>query len=249
MPANHAKNILEVTDVSFCYDKKPVLERVSLAVHEGDYLGLVGPNGAGKTTLPQMTLGLLIPASGAISLAPGKRLAYVPQQRAGEADFPVTVYEVAAMSRYRRLGWRRRLTAEDKRLVQAALEQTGLWAKRTELIGRLSGGQQQRALVARALSGQPDIMFLDEPMRGLDQDAQDDLYNLLRELNDQAGLTIVMVSHDIEKITKEAMHIACLDRRLVCHNSPAEFLADSDLVETYGQKVKVIGHHHHPAKL
>lgn len=253
MSVNHDKNLLEVINVSFSYGSLSVLENISLAVHPGDYLGLVGPNGAGKTTLLKLMLGLLRPTSGEIRLL-GKavgdfsgqsRLAYVPQQRTGELDFPITVYEVAAMSLYGRLGWRRRLTSAQQNSIRQALEKTGMWAKKDELIGRLSGGQQQRAYIARALSGQPDIMFLDEPTRGLDQAAQDDLYNLLRDLNTKAGLTIVVVSHDVDKITQEAMHIACLDRHLVCHNSPAEFLADSNLAEMFGQKVKVIGHHHH----
>ncbi len=253
MSVNHDKNLLEVINVSFSYGSLSVLENISLAVHPGDYLGLVGPNGAGKTTLLKLMLGLLRPTSGEIRLlgqevgdfSGQSRLAYVPQQRTGELDFPITVYEVAAMSLYGRLGWRRRLTSAQQNSIRQALEKTGMWAKKDELIGRLSGGQQQRAYIARALSGQPDIMFLDEPTRGLDQAAQDDLYNLLRDLNTKAGLTIVVVSHDVDKITQEAMHIACLDRHLVCHNSPAEFLADSNLAEMFGQKVKVIGHHHH----
>lgn len=253
MSVNHDKNLLEVINVSFSYGSLSVLENISLAVHPGDYLGLVGPNGAGKTTLLKLMLGLLRPTSGEIRLlgqevgdfSGQSRLAYVPQQRTGELDFPITVYEVAAMSLYGRLGWRRRLTSAQQNSIRQALEKTGMWAKKDELIGRLSGGQQQRAYIARALSGQPDIMFLDEPTRGLDQAAQDDLYNLLRDLNTKAGLTIVVVSHDVDKITQEAMHIACLDRHLVCHNSPAEFLADSNLVDMFGQKVKVIGHHHH----
>jgi len=254
MAVDHTKNIIEVVNVSFSYGSRVVLENVSLTVHQGDYLALIGPNGAGKTTLLKMMLGLIRPARGNVRLfgqdghdfRDYQKISYVPQQTANfDSNFPVTVYEVAAMGRYGQMGIGRSLGVIDKQAIEAALRQAGMWEKRMSLVGELSGGQQQRTLIARALSGEPEVMFLDEPTRGLDPAAQEELYNLLRRLNRESGLTLVLVSHDIEKITREAMHIACLDRHLVCHNSPAEFLADSELVSLFGEKIRVITHHHH----
>lgn len=254
MNVDHSKKIIEVENVSFSYGKNTVLEDISLAVHPGDYLALIGPNGAGKTTLLKLMLGLIKPQQGKIKLfgqdiAISKqlnRVSYVPQQ-ATEADsnFPISVYEVAAAGRYGRVGVGRSLKTEDREVIKKALEQTGMWVQKDKLIGELSGGQKQRVLIARALGAEPKIIFLDEPTRGLDQAAATDLYQLMRRLNQEQGLTLVLVSHDIEKITTEAMHIACLDHRLVCHNSPAEFLADSSLVDLFGEKTRVITHHHH----
>lgn len=253
MLVDHSKNLIEVNKVSFSYGEQNVLTDVSLAVHQGDYLALVGPNGAGKTTLLKLMLGLLVPDKGEIKLFGqeastvynNQRLGYVPQQSSNiSPDFPISVYDVVALGRYRQAGLGRRLKAVDKQVIKEVLNKVGMWPYKDVLIGNLSGGQQQRCYIARALSGQPEIIFLDEPTRGLDQLAQDSLYSLIRDLNKE-GLTIVTVSHDVGKMTQEAMHIACLDHRLVCHNSPAEFLADSSLMEMFGQKVKIIGHHHH----
>jgi len=172
-------------------------------------------------------------------------VSYLAQQ-AGNADagFPVTVYDVAAMGRYGLAGLGRPLREADRQAIMGALERAGIADNKDRLIGELSGGQQQRAFLARALAAEPEIVFLDEPARGLDPAGQDELYALIRRLNSE-GLTVVLVSHDLERVTKEAMHIACLDHRLVCHNSPAEFLADSELVSLFGEKVRVMGHHHH----
>lgn len=252
---DHHHNVIEVKDVSFSYGAREVLRDVSLNVHQGDYLGLVGRNGAGKTTLLRIMLGLLKPEKGSIKLSGGSgrsggdhqsaRIAYVPQQAADfDANFPATVEAVVLMGRYGQRGLARRLTASDREAVDEALRLVGLTDRREAMIGSLSGGQRQRALIARALASEPEIMFLDEPTTGVDRPAQDDFYALLRRLNQELGLTLVLVSHDLERIVQEAMHIACIDGRLVCHDSPAEFLKDSESLEIFGQKVKVITHHH-----
>jgi len=250
---NHQKNIIEIKDLSFAYGKNEVLSNVNLNVHQGDYLGLVGPNGAGKTTLLKIMLGLLQPMQGSIKLfgtsrqdfKEYRRLAYVPQQATNfDVNFPATVYEVAAMGRYGRRGPGRRLRDTDREIIYQSLERVGMKEKENLLIGDLSGGQKQRVFIARALAGQPEIMFLDEPTTGIDAKSRDDFYALLREFNKSLNLTLVLVTHDIERITKEAMHIACLDRNLVCHDSPAEFLQDSKSLHILGQDIKIISHHH-----
>ena len=254
MPADHTKNIIEVDDVSFFYGDQPVLEKVTLNIHEGDYLALIGPNGAGKTTLLKIMIGLLKPAAGRIRLFDRDirdfkdhfKIAYVPQQTDRfDLNFPLTAYEVVALGRYGRLGIGRRLEMADKEAVRGALEQVGLWEQRDRLIGELSGGQKQRIFIARALAGEPRVIFLDEPARGLDHSSQEELYQILGALNRDQGITLVLVSHDIAKITTEAMHIACLDRSLVCHDSPADFLRHSDSVKILGTTARIIGPHHH----
>jgi len=250
---DHHKNIVEVQGVSFAYGRHEALRDVTLSVHQGDYLGIVGPNGAGKTTLLKIMLGLLTPARGSVKLfgtdlkdfRDHYRLGYVPQHAtAFDVNFPATVREVVAMGRYGRRGPGRWLTAADREIIDKSLAQVGMTDKGDTLIGDLSGGQEQRVFIARALAGQPEIMFLDEPTTGIDQPSRDDFYRLLRRFNREMNLTIVLVSHDLERITQEAMHIACLDRRLVCHDSPAEFLRDSESMKIFGQEVKIIAHHH-----
>ena len=250
---NHQKNIIEIKDLSFAYGKNEVLSNVNLNVHQGDYLGLVGPNGAGKTTLLKIMLGLLQPMQGSIKLfgtsrqdfKEYRRLAYVPQQATNfDVNFPATVYEVAAMGRYGRRGPGRRLRDTDREIIYQSLERVGMKEKENLLIGDLSGGQKQRVFIARALAGQPEIMFLDEPTTGIDAKSRDDFYTLLREFNKSLNLTLVLVTHDIERITNEAMHIACLDHTLVCHDSPADFLRASESLHALKQDIKIISHHH-----
>lgn len=253
MQVDHKKNIVEINNVSFAYGKEDVLKDITFSIHQGDYLGLIGPNGAGKTTLLKIILGLLTPSEGYIRLF-GKdlrefnqwnRVGYVPQKAVHfDMNFPITVLEVVTMGRFAAIGLLKLATNEDKKMVEKALHQVGMWEYKDSLIGDLSQGQQQRVLIARALAGQPEIIFLDEPTASIDKAAQDNFYRILKDLNEKEHITIVLITHDIERITKEAMHIACVDCKLVCHASPQEFLRESKLINVFGENVKIIEHQH-----
>jgi zinc transport system ATP-binding protein len=239
---DHSKNIIEVKDIFFSYDKEEILKGINLNIHKGDYLAIIGPNGSGKTTLIKIILGLLRPDKGSIKLF-GKnikefkewsKVGYVPQKAANfDLNFPATVKEVVSMGRFAKKGLFYGLNKEDDKIVEESIRQVSMQDYENHLIGDLSGGQQQRVFIARALSGKPEIIFLDESTAGIDKKSQDDFYSLLSELNKKFGLTLVLVSHDIERMTKEAMHIACVDRTLVCHTSPAEFLKNSEIINLY----------------
>ncbi|MDE2237522.1 MAG: metal ABC transporter ATP-binding protein, partial [Elusimicrobia bacterium] len=161
---DHRDNIIEVSHASFSYGAREILSDVSLAVHRGDYLGIVGGTGAGKTTLLRITLGLLKPSSGAVRLFGQDisafrqwfRIGYVPQKATSfDENFPATVEEVVLMGRFARRGLLRRLGRQDRAQAELALERVGLLPQRGRLIGDLSGGQQQRVFIARALAGEP----------------------------------------------------------------------------------------------
>jgi len=250
---NYYKNIVEIRNLSFSYNNNLVLDKINLEVHSGDYLGIVGPNGAGKSTLLKIMLGLLANFSGQVKLfgvdianfSDRSKIAYVPQQVTNfDMRFPLTVRETVAMGRYARRGLFHHLTKEDYSLVDQALNQVKMSEYQHKLIGDLSGGQAQRIFIARALVGQPEIIFLDEPTTGVDQSAQNDFYTLLKDLNHRLGLTLVLVSHDIERLTKEAGHIACLDHSLVYHDSPEDFWKDSASIRLVGREIKIASHHH-----
>lgn len=233
---NSTHNAVELKDISFAYGEDEVLGTITLIVPEGDYLGVVGPNGAGKTTLLRIALGLLVPKTGSVRLfgedirqfRRWPKIGYVPQAVTHfDAMFPATAHEVALMGRYPARGLFRFVTKADKRRAATALEQVGMEAHRDRLIGELSGGQQQRVFIARALAADPDIIFLDEPTIGVDQNARNEFYALLKRLNKEQHMTLVLVSHDVETVTREVKHIACIDRALVYHGSPAGFSAHS----------------------
>ncbi len=253
MSVDHNKNIIEIHNLSFAYQDKLILENINLNIHQGDYLALIGSNGTGKTTLFKLILGLLQPLTGSIkffgqdikNFKNWEKIAYVPQkQQYFENNFPATANEVVAMGRYTKKGIFTKSSAEDKRAVTKAIEQVGMSKQQDELIGNLSGGQQQRIFIARALVNQPEVLFLDEPTTGIDYTSQNDLYQLLQELNKKLNITLVIISHDIERITQEVMHIACIDHTLTCHSSPEEYLAESNVTNISGQKFKSLIHHH-----
>ncbi len=253
MQVNHKQNIIEINNVSFSYDHEKILKDITFNIHRGDYLGILGPNGAGKTTLLKIILGMLKPSRGSVKLfgqdakefKDWPKVGYVPQKSINfDLNFPTNVLEVVSMGRFAKRGLFRKLNTEDKKIIEESIKQVDMWHYKTHLIGELSGGQQQKVLIARALAGQPEIIFLDEPTSNIDQKFQDDFYALLKKLNRQYHLTLVLVSHDIEKITKEAMHIACVDCTLVCHATPEEFLRESKSLNLFGQEVKIIAHHH-----
>jgi len=229
---DHTANSIEVSHVSFSYGENEVLRDISFAVHPGDYLGIVGPNGAGKTTLLKIMLGMLAPTAGSVRLfgmdvgqfRDRHRIGYVPQRATHfEERFPATVGEVVLMGRYARRGLLRRITAEDRAAAEQALETVRMRQYRDRLIGDLSGGERQRVFIARALASAPEIIFLDEPTTGVDAKSEDEFYALLRHLNQESRVTLILVSHDIDRVLAEAMHIACIDRTLVCHGSPEDY--------------------------
>lgn len=252
---DHTKNIIEVEDVSFSYDgREDVLQNITLAIHQGDYIGLVGPNGAGKTTLLRLMLNLLVPRRGSVRLfgldmrdfKDWHKIGYVPQKLANfDANFPASVFEVVLMGRYAGKRLFQRTTEADRKAVLDALDQVDMREFKDRLIGDLSGGQQQRVFIARALVNRPEVIFLDEPTAAVDRDAQDSFFALLQKLNREAGLTLVLVSHDIRRLTQEVMHIACVDKTLTCHISPEEYLAESESAEIGDKKIKILTHHHH----
>ena len=251
---NHEESIVKVENISFGYgDGEEILDGVSFSIHRGDYLGIVGPNGAGKTTLLKIILGLLPPTSGTVRLfdqdqakfRDWQKIGYVPQKATNfDANFPATVKEIVSMGRYARRGMFRSLTREDQKIVERSLLEVEMWDFRDRLIGDLSGGQQQRVFVARALAGEPEIIFLDEPTVGIDTRIRKEFYDLLRKLNKDYGLTLVLVSHNLDVISEEAMHVACINRKLEYFGTVSEFLSKGHLQEVAGIKFLSSYHGH-----
>lgn len=246
MSVNHSENIISVSDASFSYGENEVFKDIQLNVHRGDYLAIVGGNGSGKTTLLDTILGLRPLSSGSIALfgvALGdfkewKRIGYVPQKVTNfDQNFPATVEEVALMGRFGRRGLFRNTTKEDRAKVEEALARVEMTEYKNRLIGELSGGQQQRVFIARALANDPEILFLDEPTVGIEAAVQEEFYALLKKLNEELSLTIVLVTHDIESIAHEAMHVAYMDKHGLMFHSSVDHFLKTEYVPTHT-------HHH-----
>lgn len=247
--------LVQVQNLSYAYEQEAVLDRVNLTVQRGEYLGLIGPNGSGKTTLLKLILGLIkSPAPEAVhlfgqpieSFREWWRIGYVSQKAASfNTGFPATVGEVVYTGRASRRGLLQRYDAEDRQAVHEALDRVGMLEFKDRLIGRLSGGQQQRVFIARALVSKPFLLILDEPTVGVDVRAEGQFYSLIRDLRRQMDLTVILVSHDIGAVAHEVTSLACLNRKLFYHGSPAEFGTEEQLCELYGHHVRGVHHHHH----
>ncbi len=236
---------ISVKDLSFKYDKEWVLKDVSFEIEKGDYVGIIGPNGGGKTTLIKILLGLINPTKGKVRCACsdkrhlGHRIGYVPQLMGeGTRNFPATVEEVVKIHAYPQRGKKAKMKE-----VEKALKRAGVWDIRDQLIGELSGGQLQRVLIARALIGKPEVLILDEPTLAIDISGKNEFYDFLSDLNKQ-GISIILISHDIDTIALHVKHVFCLNQTLVCHGTPKDIVNDEALKKLYGSNMKKIDHSH-----
>lgn len=237
------KTIIELKNVSFSYSNEDVVRNVSLVIHQGDYVGLVGPNGGGKTTLLKLMLNLLSAESGSISLfktslsvfKDWSKIGYVPQKTYLEINFPVTVLEMVAMGRYGKRGLFHFPTNEDKEKTIQALQQVDMLEYKNRQINDLSGGQKQRVLIARALASEPEIIFLDEPTVGVDIKTQKQFYTLLRKLNQELSLTLILVTHELDIVSHEANKLGYINRTLEYYGEPDEFLQGKYFHELIGK--------------
>lgn len=224
MKNNH---IVEIQNVTFGYACHAILENISININPSDAIAITGPNGAGKSTLLKLILGMLKPTSGTIKLFGEKnyntsimqRIGYVPQRAtAFNQGFPTTVYEAVVAGKIASRGLFKPLNKSDYIQAEEALNMVGLDPLKNRLLSELSGGQQQRVFIARALVANPELLILDEPTVGVDVQAQSVIIQLLRELNTQHGLTLLIVSHEPELISKIVNRQVCLDKK-ICHCS------------------------------
>lgn len=243
--------LVELEGIDVRYGEVVALESIDLAVQAGDFLGVIGPNGSGKTTLLRVMLGLLHPDAGQVRLfgrsptmfRQWERLGYVPQRVSIDPGLPATVEEVVRTGLVANPGvWPPR--AAERARVGDVLERVGMAAHARRRIGDLSAGQQQRVLIARALVSAPELLVLDEPTGGVDPEAQSGFYGLLRHLHREQGVTLVLVSHDVAVVAREVTKLACLNRRLVYHGPPAEFMGQAALGALYGPSVRIVSHEH-----
>ncbi|HKA94080.1 MAG TPA: metal ABC transporter ATP-binding protein [Acidimicrobiia bacterium] len=233
MTTTVARPVLSAEEVSFTFGGRRVLDEVGLEISPGEFTALVGPNGAGKSTLLRIVLGLLTPQAGRVELfgVPPRRLrerwrlGYVPQRPRLAPDLPATVEEVVAAGRLAKQGWWRRSRPVDREAVAHALESVALDGLRTHRVAELSGGQQQRVLIAKALVTEPELLVLDEPVAGVDAQAQrlfrDSLVHLLRE----HGAAVLLVSHELGAVADDLDRVVVLRRRVVFDGKPGDLAA------------------------
>ena len=210
--------VVEVNNLFFSYEEELILQDIDLEIMEGDFIAFIGPNGSGKSTLIKLMLGLLKANKGEIKLlgSPIKKfndwtkVGYIAQEVRGfNESFPATVKEIIASNMYNEMGFFKILNSDLEEKIDQTLELVGMLDYKNQQIGNLSGGQKQKIFIARTLVTNPDIIFLDEPLVGVDTESQQEFYKLLAELNNELDITIVMISHDVHVISDQANKVAC----------------------------------------
>jgi zinc transport system ATP-binding protein len=229
------QEVIKLENVTYRYNSDLVLENISFKADQGDLLGIIGPNGAGKTTLFSLILGLLEGYQGKITVFGEdirnnrkilKKIGYIPQKNIIDQGFPATVEEIVSLGVFER-------KTKDK--IISAINTVGLLEQKHRRIGELSGGQQQRILIAKALVNEPQLLILDEPTTGIDLETQNKFYALLRKLNSENKITIILASHDLDAINKLANKIACVNRKMSFHGDAREFFGNEQLLKSYSE--------------
>ena len=241
---DHSEVIVCLKDVSVAYGKNIALYKINLDIEKGDFIGIVGPNGSGKTTLLKTVLGLIKPIQGNINLfnqqISGKipreiknKISYIPQFTPFDKNFPALVEDVVMMGRYSKIGMFRMPNKEDKEKVKQSLKLVKMDNMAHRPIGHLSGGQQQKVMIAQALATSPSILLLDEPTSALDFKMTKNVMDILKQLNERYGITIVTIHHNLRIIKSYTKRVIAINKTLVYDGSPNDALFDEIIEEMY----------------
>ncbi|MCR4924057.1 MAG: ABC transporter ATP-binding protein [Lachnospiraceae bacterium] len=210
--------LISCRDLKLGYENSIIVDGLNFSVNSNDYLCIVGENGSGKSTLMKTILHLMPALGGSIEYGDGLKateIGYLPQQTQVQRDFPASVYEIVLSGRQSYLKNRFFYSKEDKKNALFNMERMGIAALKDRCYRELSGGQQQRVLLARALCATVKMLVLDEPTAGLDPLVTVELYELIKRLNKESKIAIIMVSHDIGASVKYASHILHISDKCV----------------------------------
>lgn len=218
--------LISLNKVSVSYENLKALNNVSFDIESGDYICIVGENGSGKSTLVKSILGLVPVKSGEIEYKALNKneIGYLPQQSASQKDFPASVYEVVLSGCLNKCGLLPFYSKAQKQLAEDNIELLGMTAQRNKSFMELSGGQQQRVLLARALCASSKMLVLDEPVTGLDPLVTMEFYELIRKIVKEKGITVLMVSHDIETAVRHADKILHIDNTVLFYGGRTEYI-------------------------
>lgn len=219
-------SLIECKHLKVGYDNRTAVDDVSFSINEGDYLCIVGENGSGKSTLMKSILGLIPIKSGEIIFNGLKQnqIGYLPQQTIVQRDFPASVFEVVLSGCLNRLGMKPFFTAKERKIAEDNIKLLNIEKIRKKAYCDLSGGQQQRVLLARALCATEKILLLDEPFTALDTVVSNELYGVIKMLNKERGITVVMISHDVRNSVESSDMVLHMDTKILFYGTSAEYL-------------------------
>ena len=245
--------ILELQNVDVARSGDLVIQNANFTIQTGDYVGLVGPNGGGKTTLILSLLNFLPRTKGTIRLfgididkfSAWEKVAYISQTATSfDNKFPLTVRELVSLGRIKKRNVARRFTHEDWNAVDDSITFMGLAEVAHKRIGQLSGGQKQRVFVAKALSRNPEIIFLDEPIVGVDAATQEKFFKKLSDLNTERETTILLVTHDLTSVFCRMSKVMCVNKQVEVAQITEELDPNALLKRAYGEHFHFVFHKH-----
>jgi zinc transport system ATP-binding protein len=245
--------IVEAKSVDIIRSNDLVIQQATFTINKGDYVGIVGPNGGGKTTLLLAIVGFLPIQRGTIrlfgknisSFSQWEKVAYVSQGAINfDNNFPLTVRELVGLGRINRRNIGRKLTSTDWEAVDESLEIMAVNDLANKRIGNLSGGQKQRVFVAKALVRHPDVLFLDEPVAGIDASTLEKFYKTLSDLNAKKNITIVIVSHDLSTVFCRMSKLICVNRQVYISDITKGMDPNNILKKVYGEHFHFVFHEH-----
>jgi zinc transport system ATP-binding protein len=229
--------LLAARGLRFARTGRVILEDIDLDLAPREIVTVIGPNGAGKTTLVRVLLGLERPDGGTITRRPGLRVGYAPQRFDRDPVIPMTV------ARFLAIGSRH--TPAD---ATAALAEVGAISVIGQQLSQLSGGELQRVVLARALLRKPDLLVLDEPVRGVDYAGEAELYDLIGRIRDVRGIGVLLVSHDLHVVMAQSDRVICINRHICCSGVPDAVAQHPEYARLFGAEAArsfALYHHQH----
>ena len=243
-PHREGTPILRADGLSVRYESGPALDQVSFELEAGERTAVVGPNGAGKSTLFKVIAGVQNQDEGKVDVYGHEPdghicIAYVTQRSQVDWSFPATVTDVVMMGRVGKMGLFRNPMARDREIVREALQVVRMTRLAGRQIGQLSGGEQQRMFIARALAQEAELILMDEPLTGLDANAQEDIFHVLEALR-REGVTVMVALHDLKLAAERFDRVMLINRRLLGFGAAQQVLSAENLVEAYGGHLQLV---------
>ncbi len=235
--ASDSGKLIDVVNLSVKRGDTALVRDINLSVSRGEIVTLIGPNGSGKSTTIKAILGIVTPDTGTVTKLNNIRTGYVPQKLEINGTMPLSVH------RFMRLTQNHSNDA-----INAALATTGAENLHKREISALSGGEFQRVLMARAIAAKPDLLVLDEPVQGVDFNAELEIYQLIARIRDELNCGVLLVSHDLHIVMAETDTVICLNGHVCCSGSPqvvTNSQAFQDLFGSRGSEALAVYRHHH----
>ena len=225
---NKNKVLLKVENAGFSINDKSLVKGVSFEVKQSEIVTLIGPNGSGKSTTAKIALGIYKNIDGKVKTYTDK-IGYVPQKISIDWTLPIRVLDFMSLTE--------NLTQDQ---INTALNLTGVEHLKDKSLSNLSGGEFQRVLIARAISKQPELLVLDEPVQGVDFKGEIALYELIKKISEKMKCGILLISHDLHVVMSATDFVICLNGHVCCSGTPQKVIKDNKYKELFGDRASNI---------